>query len=69
MQLLKETHLPLRSQPLCVGGFSVALHAHGVQLHHALCQRHQVQDVPKGLSQDSRDCWTGSTRVLKQLLH
>lgn len=47
----KVTHLPLCPQSLGVGGLPEALHAHGVQLHHALRQRHQVQDAPKGLSQ------------------
>lgn len=66
----KGTHLPLCSQPLGVGGLPEALHAHSVQLHHALCQWHQVQDAPKGLCTTAgRCCWVGSTRVPKQLLY
>lgn len=43
------THLLLHTQALGVRGFPETLHTHGCQLHHALCQWHQIQNVPESL--------------------
>lgn len=51
MASLCPPHLLLRSYPLGVGGFFVTLHADSIELHHALCQRDEAQDVSKWLQE------------------
>lgn len=53
-------HLLLCSYPLSVGGFFVALHADGMELHDALGEGDEVQDVSKRLQKSAK----GSRKVV-----